>query len=110
MDLSGSLPSVINISDKRKVSAKMKALRIIDLIIFNMYSDVVLSVMEKEGFSTDVADIEEAKKFTKSKLITTHLEGKTTKQISGSISNLMFILKLVRCNNKVLRDSQEILS
>lgn len=112
MDFNGSLPSVINISDKRKVSAKMKALRIMDLIILNMYSDVVLSVMDKEGFSTEESDIEEAKKSTKNKLMITHLDGRTTKQISGSISELMTLLKFVRFNNRVLRSqpAQEILS
>lgn len=86
----GSKPedNVIRIDDRRKVSAKFKAIRIIDIICENMYSLPYQIIMQKQGCSIEPDDIKEAKLSTKMKLMERHIDGRTTKQLSGAISEL----------------------
>lgn len=80
--------NVIKISDRRKVSARFKAIRIIDIICANMYSEPYQVLMQKQGYSIEPDDIAEAMKSTKIAMVRRHLDGRTTKEISGAISNL----------------------
>lgn len=79
---------VVKIEDRRKVSLRFKAIRMIDYMVALMYCDAVKLQMQKQGFSVEKEDIETAEKATKSKLVERHLQGKTTKELSGVISTL----------------------
>lgn len=80
--------NIIKINDRRKVSARFKAIRVIDIIIENMYSEPFKIIMQKQGFSIEKIDIDQAKKSTKLAMIRRHIDGITTKELSGAISTL----------------------
>lgn len=83
----------LKIKDSRKVNMRYKCLKVIDEITDRMYSDKVKVLMQKQGYSVEDEDIIEAKKATKSKLVRRHLEGKTTKELSGVMSTLIMTLE-----------------
>lgn len=80
--------NVVKIEDRRKVSLRFNAIRIIDTITDLMYCDAVKLQMQKMGYSVEPEDIDKAKKASKKSLIDRHLAGKSTKQLSGAISAL----------------------
>lgn len=94
--------NVIRINDRRKVSLRFKALRIIDFIVENMYCEPVQILMQKQGYSIEPDDIKEAKALTKKKLMSKHMDGKATKELSGVISTLKNLAIELRKNNRAL--------
>lgn len=80
--------SGLKIKDSRKVNLRYTCLKYIDAIIDCMYSPGAMKLMQKQGYSVEIEDIAVAKKKTKSKMVNRYLEGKTTKQLTGSLSQL----------------------
>ena len=85
--------SGLKIKDSRKVNMRYKCLKVIDEITDKMYSDKVKVLMQKQGYSVEDDDIIEAKRTTKMKLVRRHLDGKTTKELSGVLSTLIMTLE-----------------
>ena len=94
--------NIIRIDDRRKVSLRFKAIRIIDFIVENMYCEPVLILMQKQGYSIEPEDIKEGKALTKKKLMSRHVDGKATKELSGVISTLKNMEIELRKNNRAL--------
>lgn len=94
--------NVVEIKDHRKFSLRLKAIRMMDMIIAQMYSTPMLAVLDQQGYATDKESIETAMKATKMNLMRRHLDGVETKKLSGVISELKNILIQVRGNNRVL--------
>jgi hypothetical protein len=80
--------SGLKIKDSNKVNMRYKCLKLIDVLVSHMYSPGALLLMQKQGYSVEKKDIDEAKEKTKKKLFLRHVEGKTTKQLTGAISNI----------------------
>ena len=80
--------SGLKIKDSKKVNMRYKCLKYIDVIIDCMYSPGAMKLMQKQGYSVEKEDIEEAKKQTKIKMIKRHLDGKTTKELTGVMAEL----------------------
>ena len=93
---------VVKIEDRRKVSLRLKAVRIIQNIVDSMYGEATLILMQKQGFSIEPDDIEEAKKTTKERMVERHLNGRNTKEISGVISHLKKMNMEVKINNAAM--------
>lgn len=94
--------NIIRIDDRRKVSLRFKAIRIIDFIVENMYCEPVQVLMQRQGYSIEPDDIAEAKKMTKKKLMSKHMDGRATKELSGTISELKKMAVDLRRNNQAL--------
>lgn len=85
--------SGLKIADSRKVNLKYDCLKVIDEIIKRMYSPAIQLLMQKRGYSVEPDDITEAKGKTKKKMISYYLDGKTTKELTGVMSELQTKLK-----------------
>jgi len=79
----------VKIENRNKVNLRYKCLKIIDTMVSRMYSPQVLLLMQKQGYSVEKDDIDNAKKETKKKLMNRHMGSKTTKELSGAISGLL---------------------
>lgn len=93
---------VVKLEDRRKVSLRFKAVRIIQHIVDHQYGEATLILMQKQGFSIEPEDIAKAKRETMEKMVKRHLDGKNTKEISGVISSLKKMAEEVRFNNAVM--------
>jgi hypothetical protein len=78
----------LKIKDRNKVNLRYNCLKIIDIIIERMYSKNVLILMEKQGYSVEEKDIEEARKTTKKNMVERHIKGKTIKELRNALSEL----------------------
>lgn len=94
--------NVVKIEDRRKVSLRLKAVRIIQVIVDNMYGEASLILMQKQGYSIESDDIAKAKKTTMERMVKRHLDGKHTKEISGVISELKKMNDQVKFNNAAM--------
>lgn len=80
--------SGLKIKDSKKVNLKYKCLKVIDAIIEAAYSPGAMKLMQKQGYSVEKKDIDEAKKIMKLKMVKRHLDGKSTKELTGVMSKL----------------------
>jgi len=85
----------LKINDSRKVNLRYSCLLIIDEMIKRMYCDNVLKIMQKQGYSIEKDDVDEAKKSTKIKLMERYLDGKNTKELTGAKSELLKALDVL---------------
>lgn len=83
-----NLKKGLKIEDSKKVNLRYKALRMIDRIIELMYSKRAQLLMQKQNFSVEPEDIKAAKDRTKKRMMARHLDGKTTKNLTGSYAEL----------------------
>lgn len=93
---------VIQMDQRRKVSLRFKAVRVIEHIVESLYGEGQLVLMQKMGYSIEPEDIIKAKRDTMASMVKRHLDGKTTKDISGVISQLKIMAKEARFQNAAL--------
>lgn len=102
IDNGEDVEKVVKLEDRRKVSLRFKAVRIIEHIVENMYGEGALILMQKQGYSIEPDDIKEAKKTTMKRMVQRYLDGRNTKELSGVISELKKMAEKVRFNNAAM--------